>query len=172
MDEEKVTYVFAGHVADVPHVHDASVVPHQAHGDGVFTHLRRHVLVDLDAQVPQHQQTWGVGLMVSVIYWWVESGARLAALRETSRLLKQNADVLRMTRRTSIECNVINQRNLNSCRRETLTCPIHKCKPHGGARGEVRGLIESLGIIICGAWMSEEDISQQPPRFRLTDVAY
>lgn len=35
----EVTHVFACDVADVAHVHDASVVPHQAHSDGVLAHL-------------------------------------------------------------------------------------------------------------------------------------
>ena len=55
--DEDTTYMFAGHVAHVAHVHDAALVSDHADSDGVFTHLRRHVLVDLDAQILQHQQT-------------------------------------------------------------------------------------------------------------------
>lgn len=51
------TYMFVCYVAYVTHVHDATVVSNHADSDGVFTHLRRHVLVNLDAQILQHQQT-------------------------------------------------------------------------------------------------------------------
>lgn len=46
---------------DVPHVadiHDATLMPHDAHGDGVFAHLRGHVAIHLDAKLLQHQQAW------------------------------------------------------------------------------------------------------------------
>lgn len=43
------TYMFACHIAYIPHVHDATLVSNHADSDGVFAHLRRHVLVDLDA---------------------------------------------------------------------------------------------------------------------------
>lgn len=52
------THVFSCYVAHVSHIHDAAVVPNHAHSDGVFAHLRSHVLVHLDAQIFQHQQTW------------------------------------------------------------------------------------------------------------------
>lgn len=42
--------------ADVPDVHDLSLVPHHAHCDGVLTHLGGNVAVHLDAQVLQHQE--------------------------------------------------------------------------------------------------------------------
>lgn len=43
--------------ADVPDVHDLSLVPHHAHCDGVLTHLGGNVAVHLDAQVLQHQES-------------------------------------------------------------------------------------------------------------------
>lgn len=55
------TYMPAGHVPYVPHIHDAALVPHHADGDGVLAHLWRHVLVHLDAQVFEHQQAWKQG---------------------------------------------------------------------------------------------------------------
>lgn len=45
--------------ADVPDVHDLSLVPHHAHRDGVLTHLGGDVAVHLDAQVLQHQEPCG-----------------------------------------------------------------------------------------------------------------
>ena len=50
--------MFVCYVANVAHVHDAALVPNHADSDGVFAHLWGHVLVDLDAQILQHQQTW------------------------------------------------------------------------------------------------------------------
>lgn len=44
---------------DVPHVadvHDATLMPHDAHGDGVLAHLGGHVAIHLDAKLLQHQQ--------------------------------------------------------------------------------------------------------------------
>lgn len=52
------TYMFVCYVAYVTHVHDATLVSNHADGDGVFAHLGRHVLVNLDPQILQHQQTW------------------------------------------------------------------------------------------------------------------
>lgn len=57
MTTRKPTHVFTCHIAYVPHIHDTTVVPNHAHSDGVFAHLRSHVLVYLDAQILQHQQT-------------------------------------------------------------------------------------------------------------------
>ena len=57
LTEENFTYMFVGYVAHIAHVHDTSLVSNHANSDGVFTHLRRHILVDLDAQILQHQQT-------------------------------------------------------------------------------------------------------------------
>lgn len=42
------TYMLVCYVAYVTHVHDATLVSNHADGDGVFAHLRRHVLVNLD----------------------------------------------------------------------------------------------------------------------------
>ena len=50
--------MLAGYIAYVSHVHDAPLVSNHANSDGVFTHFRCDVLVDLDAQIFQHQQPW------------------------------------------------------------------------------------------------------------------
>lgn len=50
------TYMLLCDAADVPDVHDLSLVPHHAHCDGVLTHLGGNVAVHLDAQVLQHQE--------------------------------------------------------------------------------------------------------------------
>lgn len=50
---------------DVPHVsdvHDATLMPHDAHGDGVLAHLGGHVAIHLDAQLLQHQQAYAGGM--------------------------------------------------------------------------------------------------------------
>lgn len=51
------TYMFVSDVTDIAHVHDTSLVSNHAHSDGVFAHLGGHVLVYLDTQVLQHQQS-------------------------------------------------------------------------------------------------------------------
>lgn len=61
-DGEKVdrppalTYMLLRDAADVPDVHDLPLVPHHAHRDGVFAHLRGDVAIHLNAQVLQHQK--------------------------------------------------------------------------------------------------------------------
>lgn len=51
-----LTYMLLCNAADVPDVHDLSLVPHHAHRDGVLTHLGGDVAVHLNAQVLQHQK--------------------------------------------------------------------------------------------------------------------
>lgn len=43
--------MFARDVPHVPDVHDAAMVPHDAHGDGVLTHLRGDVALHLYPQL-------------------------------------------------------------------------------------------------------------------------
>lgn len=50
-------YMLARDVANVSHVHDAPLVSNYADSYGVLTHFRCDVLVYLDAQIFQHQQT-------------------------------------------------------------------------------------------------------------------
>lgn len=50
------THVFARDVPHVAHIHDATLMPHDAHGNGVLAHLGGHVAIHLDAQLLQHQQ--------------------------------------------------------------------------------------------------------------------
>lgn len=50
------THVFARDVPHVAHIHDATLMPDDANGDGVLAHLRGHVAIHLDAQLLQHQQ--------------------------------------------------------------------------------------------------------------------
>ena len=51
------TCIFPGDVADIVDVLDLSFMPHHAHGDGVFAHLRCYILVHLEAQIPEDQVT-------------------------------------------------------------------------------------------------------------------
>lgn len=48
--------MFARDVPHVANVHDATLMPDDAHSDGVFAHLGGHVAIHLDAQFLQHQQ--------------------------------------------------------------------------------------------------------------------
>lgn len=48
--------MFARDVPHVANVHDATLMPDDAHGDGVLAHLGGHVAIHLDAQFLQHQQ--------------------------------------------------------------------------------------------------------------------
>lgn len=56
MGPTALTYMLLRDAADVPDVHDLPLVPHHAHRDGVFAHLRGNVAVHLNAQVLQHQK--------------------------------------------------------------------------------------------------------------------
>lgn len=48
--------MFARDVPHVANVHDATLMPDDAHSDGVFAHLGGHVAIHLEAQFFQHQQ--------------------------------------------------------------------------------------------------------------------
>lgn len=46
---------------------------------------------------------------------------------------------------------------LNSNRCNCFT-ENHKCQPHGGTRGKVRGRPKSAGFILKGPWMSVQNV--------------
>lgn len=50
--------MFARDGPHVANIHDATLMPDNPHGDGVFTHFRGYVTIHMDAKFFQHQQPW------------------------------------------------------------------------------------------------------------------
>lgn len=54
--EKNQTHVFARDVPHIADIHDATLMPDDTHGDGVFAHFRGYVAIHFDAEFFQHQQ--------------------------------------------------------------------------------------------------------------------
>ena len=56
LKKEKATYMFACDVPHVTDIHDATLMPDDAHSDGVFTHFGGYIAIHFDPQLFEHQQ--------------------------------------------------------------------------------------------------------------------
>lgn len=61
MRELQDTHISLGDVPDIIHIFDVALMFHCPHCNGLFTYFGGHIFLNFDAQIFEHQVTWGGG---------------------------------------------------------------------------------------------------------------